>query len=242
MTIEYVRYRVSPDRAQAIEDAYRAAAVSLRASPHCLSFDLTRSQGDPGRYVLRIEWDSAEGHLEGFRKSDLFPDFLGHVRPFISDLEEMTHYERVEAVLPKTVYEAAGGATTFFRLARAMHEGMREDELLGARFARAAESHVPHLGMWLTEVFGGPRLYSETLGDIGAMLRRHAHLEISDAERERFVRVAREATARVVANDAAREAIDHYLEWGARVAQENAAPGHVPDPTAGVPTWSFDDR
>jgi quinol monooxygenase YgiN len=102
MIVEYVRYRVPPERAQALEDAYQAAAESLRASPHCLAFELSRSLEEPGRYVLRIEWDSVEGHLEGFRKSPEFTAFLRHVRPFIPDLEEMKHYERVEAVGTKT--------------------------------------------------------------------------------------------------------------------------------------------
>lgn len=241
MTIlEYVRYRVDPARALTLEEAYRAAAESLSASPHCLAFDLARSRDEPGRYVLRIVWDSREGHLEGFRKSEVFTTFLAHVRPFIEDLEEMKHYEPTGIERSRTVYEAAGGVEAFFRLARAMHERMKADALLGPRFAHAVESHVPHLAMWLTEVFGGPKLYSETLGDIASILRRHANLEITDEERERFVRIASGATADVVADEAARQAIERYLAWGARVAQENAATGHVPDVNAGVPSWGWD--
>lgn len=239
--LEYVRYRVDPARAPALEEAYRAAAASLSASPHCLAFDLARSWDEPGRYVLRIAWDSREGHLEGFRKSEVFATFLAHVRPFIEDLEEMKHYEPTGIERSRSVYEAAGGVEVFFRLARAMHERMKADDLLGPRFARAVESHVPHLAIWLTEVFGGPKLYSETLGDIGPILRRHANLDITDEERERFVRVASEAAADVVADRAARRAIERYLDWGARVAQENAAPGHVPDVSAGVPSWGWHD-
>jgi hypothetical protein len=42
--------------------------------------------------MLRIEWDSADGHLQGFRKSPLFGPFLQAVRPFLEQLREMRHY------------------------------------------------------------------------------------------------------------------------------------------------------
>jgi truncated hemoglobin YjbI/quinol monooxygenase YgiN len=242
MIVEYVRYKVAPDRAAALEEAYRSASAALEASPHCLGYELARSKEEPGRYILRIMWDSAEGHLEGFRKSEVFATFLQHVRPFISDLEEMIHYAPTGIERRGSIYDAAGGVQTFLALARAMHEGMKADALLGPRFAKAAESHVPHLAMWLTEVFGGPRLYSETHGDIALILRRHANLAISDDERDRFVIIAAAAAERVVRDPAARAAIGRYIAWGARIAQQNAAPEHVPDPKAGVPTWSWADR
>ncbi len=48
---------------------------------------------EPGVYIVRIEWDSAEGHLSGFRTSPEFRSFFGAVRPFVGNIEEMHHYE-----------------------------------------------------------------------------------------------------------------------------------------------------
>ena len=45
-----------------------------------------------GTFILRIEGDSADGHLQGFRKSELFGPFLAAVRPFVKDIREMRHY------------------------------------------------------------------------------------------------------------------------------------------------------
>jgi hypothetical protein len=47
--------------------------------------------------VVRIEWDSEEGHLSGFRQSSEFRTFLAAVGPFVSDIEEMRHYEVTQA-------------------------------------------------------------------------------------------------------------------------------------------------
>ena len=46
-------------------------------------------------YIVRLLWDSVEGHMEGFRKGPNFPPFLAAIRPFIPQIDEMRHYEYV---------------------------------------------------------------------------------------------------------------------------------------------------
>lgn len=239
MIVEYVRYRVTGST-EAFEAAYARAEASLEAHADCLQWELGRCHEDPACYILRLEWTSLDGHMQGFRKSAEFGPFLAAIKPYIDQIEEMQHYVPTK-VRTRSLYTALGGAETFFRIARSMHAKMGRDELLGPRFAKAIESHVPHLGMWLCEVFGGPRLYSLTLDDIGPMLRRHAGLSISEQERARFVELAVEATTEAApgADPGALAAVAEYFEWGSKVAVDNSEPGHVPDVSAGVPTWSW---
>ena len=93
MINEYIRYRIAPERVAAFLAAYDEAQASLRASPHCLGYELSRCTDDPQYFILKIQWDSADGHLEGFRKGPQFPPFLRAVRPFVGDIEEMRHYD-----------------------------------------------------------------------------------------------------------------------------------------------------
>lgn len=93
MTIEYIRYAIGADRAEAFEGAYAEAEAALTTSPHCLGYELSRCVEDPTSYILRIEWDSLDGHLQGFRGSEEFRTFLQHVQPFVGDVQEMRHYE-----------------------------------------------------------------------------------------------------------------------------------------------------
>jgi len=238
MIVEYVRYRLEKSDASEFEAAYARAGETLVASPHCLGHELSRCTKDPKRYVLRILWDSAEGHMEGFRKSEAFKQFFAEIKPYVAEIEEMEHYERTR-VRSESLCDAAGGPLTFFRLAHEMHHEMSNDDMLGERFRRAAPTHVPHLGMWLTEVFGGPKLYSAILGDIGPMLRRHAKQDISETERKRFFELASRAVARVVEDPRLREPIVAYLDWGTHVAVENSKPDHVPNVNAGVAHWGW---
>jgi len=82
MIVEYIRYEVAPERAEA-----------LIASQHCLGYELSRASEAPATFVLRILWDSAAGHLEGFRKSAEFRSFFAAIGPFLKEIVEMRHYE-----------------------------------------------------------------------------------------------------------------------------------------------------
>lgn len=93
MIVEYIRYRVDAEHRGSFLKAYEVAGESLRASAHCLGYELTECAEEKGSFILRIEWDSAEGHLQGFRKSPEFRPFFQAVQPFLNDIQEMRHYE-----------------------------------------------------------------------------------------------------------------------------------------------------
>ena len=96
MIVEYLRYTVDASRGAAFVDAYVVSADALMASPYCRSFELCRCDEDPSTYIVRIEWTSAEDHLQRFRGSDAFRDFFAHVKPYVGDINEMRHYTRLE--------------------------------------------------------------------------------------------------------------------------------------------------
>lgn len=90
MIVEYIRYEIAD--AEAFERAYEIARSALDASPHCLAYELSRCTEEPTSFIVRIEWDSPDGHLQGFRRSPEFPAFFAAVRPFFNDIREMRHY------------------------------------------------------------------------------------------------------------------------------------------------------
>ena len=93
MVVEYIRYNVADEQRNAFESAYEQAASALIASPHCLRYELARSVDEPTSFILRIEWDSVDGHLQGFRRSPQFRAFFQAVGPFVNNIQEMRHYE-----------------------------------------------------------------------------------------------------------------------------------------------------
>ena len=93
MIVEYIRYNIDGARAEAFEHAYRRASEALQASEHCERYEVSRCTEDPTQHVVRIEWDSEDGHLSGFRQSPEFRGFFEAVGPFVHDIDEMRHYQ-----------------------------------------------------------------------------------------------------------------------------------------------------
>jgi quinol monooxygenase YgiN len=98
MIVEYIRYKIESEQHKEFEDAYDKAGKSLRASPHCIQYELSNCIEEPKSYILRIEWDSQDGHLKGFRTGPEFQTFFEAVRPFYNNIEEMHHYNVIHAI------------------------------------------------------------------------------------------------------------------------------------------------
>jgi heme-degrading monooxygenase HmoA len=66
MMVEYIRYKIPRERQREFEEAYTNASRSLDASKHCQMYELTHCTEEPELYILRIEWDSLDGHIRDF--------------------------------------------------------------------------------------------------------------------------------------------------------------------------------
>lgn len=248
MVIEYVRYRIAENDRQEFEEAYARAGATLAEAPNCLGFELTRCVEDPGAYTLRIRWDSVDGHLDGFRKSDEFTRFFADVRPYVDHVEEMRHYEPtgVEGPgggeeVPPTLYEWGGGEAAFKRLFSRFYEAVVVDPLLEPLFGEMSPDHPDHVALWLGEVFGGPPAYTEHHGGYENMLAHHMGKAITEPQRRRWVELLVDAADEVElpADPEFRSAFMAYVEWGTRLAVENSEPGASPPPRAPVPRWGW---
>lgn len=93
MIVEYIRYQVPQH--EKFEAAYQRAVIPLGKAPQCLDYELSRCVDDPDHYILRIRWTSAEEHLRDFRNSEYFREFFTEIRPYVSNIQEMRHYQPV---------------------------------------------------------------------------------------------------------------------------------------------------
>ena len=93
MTVEYIRYKVTPEQREAFIQSYKNASEQLDASEFCTAYELAECEEEAGQFILRIEWTSIEKHINGFRKSAVFPTFFANVKPFFDNIQEMRHYK-----------------------------------------------------------------------------------------------------------------------------------------------------
>lgn len=101
MIVEYIRYKIDAARQESFVEAYQKAAEFLDLSGFCLGYELSHCEEDTENFILRIDWTSTEDHLNGFRKSKEFAQFLPHIRPFFKDIEEMNHYKLTKVLKRK---------------------------------------------------------------------------------------------------------------------------------------------
>jgi truncated hemoglobin YjbI/quinol monooxygenase YgiN len=245
--VEYIRYRIPADRAAEFEAAYGRASASLAAAPQCVDYELSRCVDEPESYTLRITWNSAKDHLEGFRGGEHFPPFFDEIKPYVSDIQEMRHYERTtvrgEGGAVPTLYDWMGGGEALERLTEAFYREVLKDELLIPLFAGMDPQHPRHVALWLGEVFGGPSAYTDYQGGYRHMVSRHLGRGIQEAQRRRWVSLLMDAADEVglPADPEFRAAFASYIEWGTRLAVINSKPG-VEAYDAPMPRWGWGGR
>ena len=247
MIVEYIRYAVEPERAEAFGQAYAAAAVVLQRDLRCLSYEIAQGLEDPGHFVVRIEWSTLDDHLEGFRRDPASSEFFTLVGPYVKDVEEMQHYEvkTSSPVLPEkglpTLYEWAGGDAPIAAFIHAFYDRVERDSLLAPLFPGGVKAdHRQHVSSWWGEVLGGPTAYTP-LGGYSRMLAHHLGLDITVEQRRRFVYLISVAAddANLPDDPEFRAAVIGYTEWATRLAMHNSQTGAHVVREAPMPHWGW---
>jgi len=140
-----------------------------------------------------------------------------------------------------TLYEWAGGAEALDRLTECFYRRVKADPVLKELFATLPEDHPDHVALWLGEVFGGPKTYTEEHGGYPHMLSKHIGLSITEEQRARWAQLITPAAddAGLPSDPEFRSALIAYVEWGTRIALSNSQPGATPPPEAPVPLWGW---
>lgn len=91
MVLEVVDIRVTPGRAGEFVTAYRSVLDVLITTPGCQRATMNHSVESPNRFVLLVEWDSIEAHVENFRQTERLPRWRAAVTEFFAEAPRMEH-------------------------------------------------------------------------------------------------------------------------------------------------------
>lgn len=75
--------------------AYRGARDIVASTPGCRSIRMTRGIESPARFVLLVEWDSVEAHVDNFRATDRFDRWRAAVGPHFAQPPVVEHFSDV---------------------------------------------------------------------------------------------------------------------------------------------------
>jgi truncated hemoglobin YjbI len=139
-----------------------------------------------------------------------------------------------------TLFEWAGGFPALLRMTRIFYtKYVPQDALVGPLFANMSPDHPERVAAWLSEVFGGPKFYSERYGGYSRMISQHVGKNISEEQRARWVKMLCQSAddAKLPDDPEFRAAFVAYLEWGSRIGKENSQQNSSPPPNMPVPRW-----
>ncbi len=141
-----------------------------------------------------------------------------------------------------TLFEWAGGLPALTRMTHLFYDKyVPQDPLLRPLFAHMSPDHPQRVASWLSEVFGGPKYYSQQYGDYTRMLSQHVGKSLTEAQRGQWASLISQAAteAGLPADPEFRSAFASYIEWGSRLAVENSTPGAHPPPHMPLPHWNW---
>jgi CDGSH-type Zn-finger protein/truncated hemoglobin YjbI len=139
-----------------------------------------------------------------------------------------------------TLFEWAGGFPALLRMTRIFYSKyVPQDLLVGPLFATMSPDHPERVAAWLSEVFGGPKFYSERFGGYSRMISQHVGKCITEEQRARWVKMLCQSAddAMLPSDPEFRAAFVAYLEWGSRIGKENSQQSAMPPPNMPVPRW-----
>ena len=116
----------------------------------------------------------------------------------------------------ETMLQHIGGRNQLRAFVEHFHHSVLHDELLGEMFAKARPTHSAHLIAFFEEVMGGRKIYTQRHNGVEGLFDAHANLEITDAQRRRFVALMLAAADAVglPADERFRSALARRIEAG----------------------------
>ncbi|OLB73884.1 MAG: antibiotic biosynthesis monooxygenase [Actinobacteria bacterium 13_2_20CM_2_71_6] len=95
MVLEVALINVLPGQEDGFVTAYGKAREVLANTPGCRSVRMTRGVESPSRFVLLVEWDSVDAHLDNFRATERFTPWRGLIGPYFDGAPNVEHFTDV---------------------------------------------------------------------------------------------------------------------------------------------------
>lgn len=145
--------------------------------------------------------------------------------------------------MTQSIYEAAGGQQAFLALAHAWHARCLADPIVAHAFSHGYHAqHCERLGAYWAEALGGPRTYTETMGEETAVVRLHSgngeHTDMDERAQVCFAQALDDAG--LPEDPRLRAALRAYFRWATeRMSRYPRSADDVPHELA-LGRWSWE--
>ncbi|NCD67765.1 group II truncated hemoglobin [Mucilaginibacter agri] len=138
--------------------------------------------------------------------------------------------------------EWAGGMPMFLELFDKFYDKVLADDILETLFKHMSKEHRLHVAHFVSEVLGGPKIYSESEGSHFVMIRHHLAKHLTQQHRLRWMQLLLQTADELELPDDPefRSASLAYLEWGTRIAVNNSKLDKLEEPPdMPMPIWGW---
>lgn len=95
MVLEVAMLDVRPGEGERFEAAFGEASPFIAGAHGYIKHELRRCLEDDNRYLLLVQWDTLEDHMQGFRESEAFGEWRRLLHHFYPQPPLVQHYVQV---------------------------------------------------------------------------------------------------------------------------------------------------
>ncbi len=95
MIIEHALLSVRPGLEREFEAVFAEAKPIISAMPGCGQVSLSRCIERPHTYLLLVQWERLDDHVEGFRRSPQYEEWKRLLHHFYDPFPTVEHFEEV---------------------------------------------------------------------------------------------------------------------------------------------------
>jgi heme-degrading monooxygenase HmoA len=92
MVVEIALLTAKKGAAEELRGGLQAARSVIARAPGYLDSVFYQGVEDPDSFILRVEWETLEAHIPGFRGGPLLAEWRGHFYHFLAATPVVTHY------------------------------------------------------------------------------------------------------------------------------------------------------
>lgn len=96
--LEHVVLNVRPGESATFERTFGEAKLIIAASPGFISMELRRCLEVENRYLLLVQWERLEDHMQGFRNSPGFEKWRSLLHHFYDPPPTVEHYHLIDGI------------------------------------------------------------------------------------------------------------------------------------------------
>lgn len=93
MIFELAYLQIDPQNSDEFEAAVKEAQPCFESFSGCHGMSLGKVMEAPGRYILRVKWESLDTHMIDFRESENFQQWRSLVGKFFIESPTVEHIE-----------------------------------------------------------------------------------------------------------------------------------------------------